>query len=352
VSFRSTKAYKWADSQTELAWFQYCLHSNVALLPAITANYGALAIHCTNTTQTISGRTFELTFSRVTGNLTSWIANGRSILTPDPATGTALSVGCWRPPTSNDMPFDLGEWRRFGVDTLTYQLRDLKTEQVADGSVQVVSRGFIGAPILSWGFVATSTFTISGDETVFVSIHLEPKGPAPKTLPRLGLDLYVADELDNASWFGRGPGESYADKKRSQKMGIYQANTAQLHTPYEVPQENGNRSDTRWLKLADGRGWGLHVTRGAATVQDSRDAPYSPVPFDWAASRYSAAAIEQAKHPNDLILESAVRLRLDVANSGVGTGACGPRTLEKYEVPCKETLIAFRLNTFFGDACL
>jgi beta-galactosidase len=180
-----------------------------------------------------------------------------------------------------------------------------------------------------------------------VSVQITPEGPAPKTLPRMGLDLYLADSLDNATWFGRGPGESYADKKESQKMGIYKANTAQLHTPYEVPQENGNRLDTRWLRVADGRGRGLRAIRTTGSINSDK---LQSEPFQWVASRYSAQMIENAKHPRDLIAEKAVHLRLDIASAGVGTGACGPRTLEKYQVPCEESVVSFCLQPCFDDS--
>lgn len=306
-------------------------------------NTTSLEIHTTGTSQTITGQSFSLTFSRVTGNLSTWLVNGHALLESDPLTNAALSAGFWRPPTSNDIPFDLPEWRRFGIDTLTnHQLRSFHIARRSDGSIQISTKTFICTPILAWGFRATSSYTITVDGTLTVSIHLVPEGPAPKTLPRIGLDLYLGDSLDNATWFGRGPGESYADKKSSQKMGIYRAGTAQLHTPYEVPQENGNRLDTRWLRMADGRGWGLKAIRTDASAGTSS-------PFQWAASRYSAQAIEQAKHPRDLVAKNAVRLRLDVASAGVGTGACGPRILEEYQVPCEERVVSFCLQPSFDD---
>jgi beta-galactosidase len=309
----------------------------------------SLEIHTTGTSQTIIGQTFSITFSRVTGNVSTWLVNGHALLEPDPQTNAALSVSFWRPPTSNDMPFDLPEWRRFGIDNLASHLRSFHIARRSDGSVQITTKSFICTPILAWGFQATSLYTIAVDGTLTVSIQLKPEGPAPKTLPRMGLDLYLTDSLDNVTWFGRGPGESYADKKESQKMGIYKADTAQLHTPYEVPQENGNRLDTRWLRVADGRGWGLKAIRTAAGSINNSDSIHS-APFQWVASRYSAQMIENAKHPRDLIAEKAVRLRLDIASAGVGTGACGPRAFEKYQVPCEESVVSFCLQPCFDDS--
>lgn len=356
MSFLSKTAHSWADSHTEVAWFQHCLCSNrpLSLLMHTLNSPARLEIQTTGTSQTITGQTFSLTFSRVTGNLSSWLVNGQSLLEPDPRTNAALCLGFWRPPTSNDMPFDLPEWRRFGIDSLTTgHLHSFHIAQRTDGSVQLTTKTFICTPVLAWGFQTTSSYTIGLDGTLMVSVQITPQGPAPKTLPRMGLDLYLADSLDQATWFGRGPGESYADKKESQKMGIYKADTAQLHTPYEVPQENGNRLDTRWLRMADGHGWGLRAIRTVAVEAEGSsigsEKLQQSAPFQWVASRYSAQMIEDAKHPRDLIAEKAVRLRLDVASAGVGTGACGPRPLEKYQVPCEESVISFCLQPCFDD---
>jgi beta-galactosidase len=215
---------------------------------------------------------------------------------------------------------------------------------VNDRALQITTESWLGPPVLAWGFVATTTYTISGDGNLVVSVHLKPQGPMPADLPRIGLDLRLTDALDNAKWLGLGPGESYADKKHSQKMGIYKATTAQLHTPYEVPQEGGNRSETRWLQLSDNRGWGLKVFRNS--VDTDKD---TGTPFQWVASRYSAQQIETAKHPCDLLPGKTVLVRIDAECSGVGTGACGPRTLEKYLVPCEERVFQFEFAPTFKE---
>jgi beta-galactosidase len=346
VSFQSKSSYPWAESGHELAWFQHCLRPTVDIeRPFSVVSKPVLEIRTSSITHTINGPTFSLVFSRITGQLSQWVANGQSLLEANPVTKAALSLGFWRPPTDNDISDDLIYWRRFGIDTLTPQLRSLTAARLPEGAVQLTAETFICAPVLAWGVRTTTVYTISGDGVLTISAQLKPTGPAPKTLPRMGLDLRLSDALDNANWFGRGPGESYADKKQSQKLGIYRASTSQLYTPYEVPQENGNRLDTRWLRMGDGRGWGLKAVR----ISPEEKGTSSVQLFQWAASRYSAENIEQARHPQDLVAERAVLLRLDVESAGVGTGACGPKTLERYQVKCQEKTFVFRLEPFFGD---
>jgi beta-galactosidase len=103
-----------------------------------------------------------------------------------------------------------------------------------------------------------------------------------------------------------------------------------------MPQENGNRMETRWLKMLDGAGAGFKASRVNA-------------PFQWAASQYSLQNIDLAKHPPDLVAdETTVYLRLDAEGSGVGSGACGPWTRDEYKVRVEEKDFSFMLEPVLG----
>ncbi|KAL4980812.1 glycosyl hydrolases family 2, TIM barrel domain-containing protein [Aspergillus desertorum] len=340
VTFTTKHATPGLEANHEIAWFQHRLDSaSLSLSTGTPPASFALQTHSTKAYHIVTGAHFAITFSRTSGVLTSWRIHNKEILSD--STSTGLSLGFWRPPTDNDVPYDMGEWRRYGLDTLTSSLRDLNISQIDGSTVEIYTETFISPPILAWGFETRTLYRITGDGALAVRAHIKPTGAKPADVPRVGFDLFLADELDNASWFGLGPGESYSDKKRSQKVGIHSATTAELHTPYEVPQEGGNRMETRWLRLLDNRGWGVRVVRDADGDDDEKV-------FQWVATRYSPESVEQAKHANELVPEQKVRLRLDVESSGVGTGACGPRTLEEYRVPCVERSFGFRVEPWVG----
>lgn len=342
VSFQEKGITPWAPSGHEVAWFQHPLKS----LPMSLRSFpkAPIEFESTRSAYTIYGSGFSLSLSRSTGNLTSWVVNNYQLLDPGTKAEMAISPGFWRPPTDNDMPRALGEWRRYGLDHIRTHLRKMSLSRINTTNLKVVSEAWLAPPTLAWGFLATITYTITGDGSFTVSVRLDPKGAMPADLPRMGLDLRLVDALDNAKWFGLGPGESYPDKKCSQKHGIYKATTEQLHTPYEVPQEGGNRCETRWLKLIDNRGWGIEVVRNSLqTVKDRSDC------FQWSASRYSAEEIEAAKHPCDLVPGKTVLVRIDAETSGVGTGACGPSTLPKYLVGCEKREFQFTFVPCFGN---
>ncbi|KAJ5995683.1 beta-galactosidase [Penicillium waksmanii] len=343
VSFQNIQSTAWAPSGHEVAWFQYPLKIS-SISPSLSPRF-PVQISSNRSSYTVTGSDFDISFSRSTGGLTSWTSKGHQLLDPDLKTATALAPGFWRPPTDNDtMSSDLQERKRYGLDDMRVQLRSTNASQVEGDSVKILTETWVGPPVLAWGFQVTTTYTVTGDGKLSVSSHVKPQGSLPSDLPRLGLDLRLADELDNAKWFGLGPGESYPDKKRSQKLGIYKASTEQLQTPYEVPQEGGNRSETRWLQLSDNRGWGIKIFRDS--VHTDKD---PTIHFHWNASRYSAKQIESARHPCDLVPGKTVHVRLDAECSGVGTGACGPTTLDKYLVACEERKFKFTLVPCFSD---
>ncbi|KAL2869002.1 putative beta-galactosidase [Aspergillus lucknowensis] len=354
VSFITKYASQWSDAGYEIAWFQHRL--DVASIPAAPSPKATfpLTAHSTKSHHIITGTDFTIAFSRTTGSLTSWNAQGQELLSSG-STTSPLTLGFWRPPTDNDIPWDLGQWRRYGLDTLSPRLRSITVSRVNESTLELRMDTFISPPILAWGFETTTTYRVTGDGALTVRSHIKPTGAKPTDIPRVGFDLLLDDRLDNAAWFGLGPGEAYADKKRAQRVGIYTATAEELHTPYEVPQEGGNRMGTRWLRLGDTRGRGVKVTRLSAAEVDAAAGADAGVKddeerlFQWVATRYSAEAVEKAKHANELVPEKRVRVRLDVETCGVGTGACGPTTLEKYRVPCEEREFGFRIESVFED---
>ncbi|KAF2836367.1 glycoside hydrolase family 2 protein [Patellaria atrata CBS 101060] len=324
-----------ADAGHQIGWFQYPLNEGrqITLQPTLSSN---LTVRSTRFHHKVENHGFSFSFDRARGCLSHWKVDSNSLITSN-TYGSALSYGLWRPPTNNDIPYDVGEWRRYGLDTMHSQLRTLDIRRLPSGEVAIVAHMWISPPMLAWGFEAETTYILSGDGSLTVDSRLIPKGPMPKYFPRIGLDLRLSTSLGNSTWYGLGPGESYPDKKSSQMVGIWNASIDQLHTPYEVPQENGNRMGTKWVKILDDRGRGVKAT---GVTEDGR-----MTAFNWQASRYSAETVEKAKHPADLVADDVVYWRLDAEVAGVGTAACGPGVLEQYRVKCEEKRFRFRLES-------
>ncbi|KAM0162055.1 hypothetical protein ACHAPG_002072 [Botrytis cinerea] len=331
VTFQQKFSTAWADAGHELAWMQQQISKpNVDSISRVSpTNTSHLDVVSSRTEYKITGSNFLFTFDAARGSLSQWNFTSAATLKSTKIPISSITPGFWRAPTDNDMPSDFPYYKRFGLDALTSQLRsfDVKTD---DDLVTLTAVTFISPPILNWGFEATTTYQISSTGSLKIKVNLKPTGSMPSNLPRVGLDIKLRDDLDNAEWFGIGPGESYADKCSSQKLGIYSADVDTLHTPYDVPQENGNRMKTRWVNMTDSSGVGVR----ASSSENSAT-------FQWAATRYSPTTLQKARHPRDLVKEKEVLWRLDAEAAGVGSAACGPGVKEEFQVKCEEKEFAF-----------
>jgi beta-galactosidase/beta-glucuronidase len=162
-----------------------------------------------------------------------------------------------------------------------------------------------------------------------VELRVVCSGAQPVFLPRLGISLTLPAALDRLAWYGRGPHESYADRTASATIGVHSSTVAEQYVPYLKPQEHGNHTETRWVRLTDAGGTGLLVV-AAGTL-------------DFSAHHYTAHDLEQARHTHELVWRDAVILNLDLAQGGLGNGSCGPGVLPQYMVLPGEHVLAFSL---------
>ena len=134
------------------------------------------------------------------------------------------------------------------------------------------------------------------------------------------------NDVDTAAWFGRGPGESYRDKKRSQRFGTYEVPVEDLFVNYDYPQETSNRTDVRWVEFSDRKGKKSSLKASFGALEDA----------SFTALHYSAKDLDDAKHPYELYKSKKEEtiVRLDWAHHGLGSGSCGPATLPEYELHC------------------
>lgn len=272
----------------------------------------------------LSNDDYVFHFDKTIAQITKWSIHGSDML--DGPSGPRLTF--WRPPTDNDIPHDAEVWALFGLDSMQQQVRSVSCGLQSSGILQIVVTSWISPPILAWGFDTTTTYTVHGDGDVQIHVHAEPRGSAPKTLPRFGLEMELSKSTTDVKWFGRGPGESYSDKKEAARFGIWSKSVDDMMINYEFPQENGNRTDTKWVQLANERGSGLRAVLHC-------EEPANANGFDFNVQRFSAKELQKAKHPYELGSSEKVLFRIDGGHNGLGTASCGPGTLEKYQLACQ-----------------
>ncbi|MEM2465492.1 MAG: beta-galactosidase subunit alpha, partial [Candidatus Bathyarchaeia archaeon] len=102
------------------------------------------------------------------------------------------------------------------------------------------------------------------------------------------------------------------------------------YVPYIKPQENGNKTDVRWVALTNNLGFGL-LAVGMPIMEVS-------------AHHYTTEDFERAKHTYELKRREDITLNLDYMQSGLGGGSCGPDTLPQYLVKPESVRFAVRLR--------
>lgn len=172
-------------------------------------------------------------------------------------------------------------------------------------------------------------YWLEADGCMAVELRVVCGGAQPPFLPRIGLTLALPYELSHLTWYGRGPHESYADRKESAPFGVYKSTVDEQFVPYMKPQEHGNHTETRWLRLTDANGAGLLV------VGDE--------PFNFSAHDFTAQDLTAATHTYDLVHRRQVILNLDARMGGLGNGSCGPGVLPTYMIAPGDFIYRFRL---------
>jgi hypothetical protein len=145
------------------------------------------------------------------------------------------------------------------------------------------------------------------------------------------------------TWYGRGPHETYVDRKEGAQVGVYSGAVDEQYVPYVVPQENGNKTEVRWATLTDAEGVGLsaiaHAKRGASPGDHEE-----PSLLEVSAHHYTAEDLTDARHTCELKRREEITLNLDYGQSGLGGASCGPGRLDKYQLKPHEVRYSVRLR--------
>jgi len=316
VSFHLVEDTSWADAGHEIAAAQFTLpvSSPPAAVPA--DHPGAIDVRETGETLTVHGEHFEAVFSRASGTLASLSYGRRTVVHAGPV------LNLYRALVDNDQ-WLRDRFLRSGLAQPPHRLVSFDAERQGGGVVRIRvvmdERGAHGV-----GFEHTTVYTVHADGSIVVDNAFVPVGELPP-LPRLGVRLSVDAALDRLTWFGRGPHESYPDRKAGADVGLYSGTVDEQYTGYVRPQENGNKEDVRWAALTDAAGSGFLVVAGG--------------PLSLSASRYSADDLDAARHRTDelrrfhrLVPRADILLSLDAAQMGLGGASCGPPPMEEYRL--------------------
>jgi len=292
VSYRLKNETLWAPKGFEMAWDQIMIQEASTVTGIEPA--GSLSVENLEDGVKVSGRRFSATFSKSKGAMVSFVTNGTEML-QEP-----LQPNFWRIPTDNDMAGGNRVFQSMRVWKEAAKNLKLAAWNVseAEGLTTITARYKL--PVEE--STLELTYKISGNGQVQVDMKVEKGGDTPP-MPRLGMQAAVSNKFTDAEFYGKGPHESYWDRKEGARLGLFNMPVSELPYLYVRPQENGNRSDVRRLKLTGGREQ-ISVTGISA--------------FDFSVWSWSPENLEAATHINNLETRDMLTLNIDYKQMGLG----------------------------------
>lgn len=210
---------------------------------------GTLTVNRNNEALTVKGNNFQVAFSTRNGEMTELNYNGKNLIKE------GLQPNFWRPLTDNDIPnghlIRCGTWRNAGRDAKLQNIEVAEAGQTA--TVTATYR------MEEQDADLQTLYTITPDGKVQVTMHFTPGKKPLSEMPRLGMRMILPAEYEMMTWLGRGPQETYADRKTGALIGLYNATVWEQFHPYVRAQETANHCDVRWVALRNAAGEGMLV---------------------------------------------------------------------------------------------
>jgi beta-galactosidase len=317
VSFHLKEDKAWAEAGHEVAFGQYVYQVEE---PKKTCPEGVKVIRSTHNIG-VRGAHFEVLFSVLNGGLVSYKYAGKEMIEAIP------KPNFWRAPTDNDcgnlMGMRYGQWKLASMYLSHKDFRkgpygpsNMPEVEVNEKSVKVAYTYIMPTTPTS---ECKLSYEVFGDGRVKTTLTYDPVKELGD-MPEFGVIFKFNADYDRVEWYGLGEAETYADRKKGAKLGIYANKVADNIARYMVPQECGAKEEVRWAKVTDRKG------RGMLFEMDENNGPmmFSALP-------YTPHEMENAMHPYELpeVHYTVVRVAKDQMGIG-GDDSWGARTHEEY----------------------
>ena len=250
----------------------------------------------------------EAVFDKLSGEIRSLRYRGRDF--------GGVRLVLWRAKTDND----------WNVHPAYREAADEAREIVAEGNSVVVKGHFVRESLKPlFSYESRYTFTADG-----VCVETKWQGSDyGEYVPRFGLCMKLPASFSALRYCAYGPGESYSDKHLGAYKDVFTSDVSREYEhKYVKPQESGSHFGADFAELSDG-----NIVLRAEGMQS-----FCAIP-------YSADALSDAAHDDELPASDAVYFTADYGMSGVGSNSCGPKLPVRYRFPqCGKGRIAFRFS--------
>ena len=298
---RNRQAVKWLEQEKEV---------------------GAIDVKENERQVVLQANDFTYVFDKRTGLFEDMQFAGRSYI------DHPMELNIWRAPTDNDM-YIKKEWKKAHYDaayTRAYRIEVLQNKH----GVFIMEHVAVVADTVQKILDVEMTWKINEDGKIEAVIEAVKDKEFPE-LPRFGIRMFLNKKMNEVTYFGMGPQESYRDKHQASCHGLFRSKVAQMHEDYIRPQENGSHYDCDYVEITSGQ-YGI-----AAVSNDS---------FSFNVSVYTQEELERASHNYELEESDSTVFCMDYAMNGIGSNSCGPDVLDKYRFAEEAFRFQFELIPF------
>lgn len=313
-----------------VAWDQFQLPSKLAAAKT-EINDAPLVVHGDEDAIRVEGDDFRVAVDVASGLLSSMEFSGIEFIQ------SPLEPKFWRAPNDNDVgagiPEALAVWKTMAETRL---LENLDVTESVDGTVTIQAAASYGMQSLKYH----TTYTVHRSGNIIVTNDIEPLADDLPELYRIGMTMQAHAQLGELAWFGRGPQESYSDRKSGAAVGLYRDRVVNQFHDYSRPQETGNKVDVRWLSIRNSEGTGLAVIGMPLLSVTALPFPYEDLDYRPGEQRHGA----------DLEAKDVITLNIDLAQMGLGgDNSWGFWPLDQFRLPLQPYRYSFRLRAFNSE---
>lgn len=327
VFLKTTKSWGLLDSGHILASEQFKLPWTIIEPMFKKKESGSLELDDKNNIARISGRDFSLIFDKESGTFSSWDYKHIALLKRGPLPNFR------RAPTDNDIGNRLAARCKLWFDASdTRTVAGIEIIQPSDKDITITVNYQFPEKIAA----ETVEYQISGTGEIHVKVNLQMLVEKLPELPRFGLNFRICNDFRKISWLGKGPWENYQDRNTAAFVGLYESTVDEQFVPYVRPQENGYKTEVRWVGLENGKA-------GILMSADSLFC-FSALPYDFDEMK---GFKQCCRHLNELEKLDFVDLDIDYKQMGVGgDDSWGARPYKQYTLPAGNYSYSFTMKPY------
>ena len=315
----------WAKSGYEIGFEQFVLCEDKAeecVLDSLTP-YSTIKCEESEFDVVVTTASTVYKVNKTRGVIYSIVDNGKELLS------SAIEPTIWRAPTDNDRGVK-NTWFNYNFHRAGAKAYGCEIAEITDKSVTVVADMALVAPIIMPIAKMKTTYVFYAEGGVSVTIDAKRCPEVKPTLPRFGVQFSMPEGTENLRYFGRGPVESYIDKRWASYEGLFESKVSDHFEPYVRPQENMAHADTKWMQVGSLSGHGFAVAR---TEND----------FSFNCSHFTPHMLTFTNHNFELKPLKETVVNIDFRHAGIGSNSCGPELDNRWKLNEENMVLKFRL---------